>query len=99
MSASYRCSSYRSLRTKEKNWLSEEKEEKMYFCFILFCFCLLFKYKLVFNHLFAFFKLFNNYSSSPKAEWAIDSEALRARGIIVLVKSNKLIKNVENEKK
>ena len=24
----------------------------------------------------------------PKVEWAIDSEALRARGIIVLVKSN-----------
>ena len=24
----------------------------------------------------------------PKAEWAIDSEAKRARGIIVLVKSN-----------
>ena len=30
----------------------------------------------------------NNYSSSPKAEWAIDSEAMRARGIIVLVNSN-----------
>ena len=30
--------------------------------------------------------IFNNYSSSPngpKAEWAIDSEAMRARGIIV----------------
>jgi len=24
----------------------------------------------------------------PKAEWAIESEAMRARGIIVLVKSN-----------
>jgi len=24
----------------------------------------------------------------PKAEWAIDSEAMRARGIIVVVKSN-----------
>ena len=24
----------------------------------------------------------------PKAKWAIDSEAMRARGIIVLVKSN-----------
>ena len=24
----------------------------------------------------------------PKAEWAIDSEVMRARGIIVLVKSN-----------
>ena len=31
----------------------------------------------------------------PKAEWAIDSEAMRARGIIVLVKSNWLVKNVE----
>ena len=36
----------------------------------------------------------NNYSSSlnglmrPKAEWAIDSEAIRARGIIVLVNSS-----------
>ena len=29
----------------------------------------------------------------PKAEWAIDSEAMRARGIIiVLVKSNWLVK-------
>ena len=27
-------------------------------------------------------------SIQPKAEWAIDSEAMRARGIIVLVKSN-----------
>jgi len=24
----------------------------------------------------------------PRAEWAVDSEAMRARGIIVLVKSN-----------
>ena len=43
--------------------------------------------------------IFNNYSSisnglwvnshatRPKAEWAIDSEAMKARGIIVLVKS------------
>ena len=30
----------------------------------------------------------------PKAEWAIDSEAMRARGIIVLVKSNKLVKKI-----
>ena len=30
----------------------------------------------------------------PKAEWAIDSEAMRARGIIVLVKSNWLVKNI-----
>ena len=29
----------------------------------------------------------------PKAEWAIYSEAMRARGIIVLVKSNLLVKN------
>ena len=36
--------------------------------------------------------VFNNYSSSP--EWAIDSEAMRARGIIVLVKSNYLVKKV-----
>ena len=27
-------------------------------------------------------------SMRPKAEWAIDSEAMRARGIIVLVKFN-----------
>ena len=32
----------------------------------------------------------------PKAEWAIDLEAMRARGIIVLVKSNYLVKNIEN---
>ena len=31
----------------------------------------------------------------PKAEWAIDSDAVRARGIIVLVKSNFLLKNIE----
>ena len=35
----------------------------------------------------------------PKAKWAIDSEAIRARGIIVLVKSNTLVKNIENRKK
>ena len=28
------------------------------------------------------------HESRPKAEWAIDSVAMRARGIIVLVKSN-----------
>ena len=28
----------------------------------------------------------------PKAEWAIDSEAMRARGIIVFVKSNQLVR-------
>ena len=37
-------------------------------------------------------RLFNNYSSSPRprprAEWAFDSEAVRVRGIIFLVKSN-----------
>ena len=33
----------------------------------------------------------------PKGEWAIDSEAMRARGIIVLVKSNKLVKNIETK--
>ena len=33
----------------------------------------------------------------PKAEWAIDSEAKRARGIIVLVKSNYLVKNIETK--
>ena len=31
----------------------------------------------------------------PKAEWAIDSEAMRARGMIVLVKSNYFVKNIE----
>ena len=31
-------------------------------------------------------------------EWAIDSETIRARGIIVLVKSNELVKNSENKK-
>ena len=30
----------------------------------------------------------------PKAEWAINSEATRARGIIVLVKSFWLVKNI-----
>ena len=30
----------------------------------------------------------------PKAKWAIDSEAMRARGIIVSVKSNQLVKNI-----
>ena len=37
-------------------------------------------------------------SIAHEAEWAIDSEAMRARGIIVLVKSNKLVKNIENKK-
>ena len=35
-------------------------------------------------------------SMRPKAEWAIDLEAMRARGIIVLVKS-KLVKNIETK--
>ena len=32
-----------------------------------------------------------------KAEWATDSEAMRARGIIVLVKSNWLVINIETK--
>ena len=32
--------------------------------------------------------IFPQYHMGPKAEWAINSEAMRARGIIVLVKSN-----------
>ena len=32
-----------------------------------------------------------------EAEWAINSEAMRARGIIVLVKSNELVKNIETK--
>ena len=35
--------------------------------------------------------------NKPKAEWAIDSEATRAIGMIVLVKSNLLVKNIENK--
>ena len=42
---------------------------------------LLFSLLLLLLHIFIVF-------SPPKAEWAIDSEAMRARGIIVLVKSN-----------
>ena len=34
----------------------------------------------------------------PSASWAIDSEAIRGRGIIVLVKSSQLVKNIENKK-
>ena len=33
-----------------------------------------------------------------KAEWAIDLEAMRARGIIDLVKSNQLVKTIETKK-
>ena len=32
-----------------------------------------------------------------KAEWAIDSEAMRTRGIIVLAKFNYLVKNIEKK--
>ena len=35
----------------------------------------------------------------PKAEWDTDSGAMRARRIIVLVKSNQLVKDNENKKK
>ena len=34
----------------------------------------------------------------PKAEWAIDLEVMWARGIIVFVNSNYLVKNIENKK-
>ena len=34
----------------------------------------------------------SQYPMRPKAEWTIDSEAMRVRGIIVLVKSNWLVK-------
>ena len=33
-------------------------------------------------------------SMRPKVEWAIESEAMRARRIIVLVKSNQLVKKI-----
>ena len=33
----------------------------------------------------------------PMAEWAIDSEDIRARGMIVLVKCNWLVKDVEKK--
>ena len=36
-------------------------------------------------------------SESIAASWAIDSEAMRAKGIIVLVKSNQLVKNIETK--
>ena len=38
------------------------------------------------------------YLMKPKAEWATNSEAMRARGIFVLVKSSYLVKNIENKK-
>ena len=34
----------------------------------------------------------------PKAECVIDSETVRARGIMVLIKSNWVIKNIETNK-
>ena len=34
---------------------------------------------------------------TPKAEWAIHSEAMRAKGIIVLEISNYLVKNIETK--
>ena len=37
------------------------------------------------------------YQLFLELEWAIDSEAMRARGIIVLVKSNQLVKNIETK--
>ena len=36
----------------------------------------------------------NQQPMRPKAEWAIDSKATRARGIIVLVKSNELVTKI-----
>ena len=33
----------------------------------------------------------------PKAEWTIDLKAMRVRGIIVLVKSNWLVENIETK--
>ena len=33
----------------------------------------------------------------PKVEWAIDSEAMRGRGIIVFVNSNKLVKKISRQ--
>ena len=39
----------------------------------------------------------NQQPMRPKAEQAIDSKTMRARGIIVLVKSTQLIKNIETK--
>ena len=46
--------------------------------------------------------LIKNYSSSPNgsksmAEWAIDSDAMRTRGTIFLVKSKWLVRNIEEK--
>ena len=32
-----------------------------------------------------------------EADWAIDSDAMRARGLIVLVKSNQLVKKISRQ--
>ena len=37
------------------------------------------------------------HETEGKIEWAIDSEAMRARKIIVLVKSNQFVKNIETK--
>ena len=37
-------------------------------------------------------------SESIAHEASIDSEAMKAKGIIILVKSNYLVKNIENKK-
>ena len=37
-------------------------------------------------------------SIAHEASWAIDSEVMSTRGIIVLVKSNWLVKNIESKK-
>ena len=53
-------------------------------------------------------RIFNTYSSSPNGLWVnspwgrrpngLLTQAMRARGIIVLVKSNELVKSMENKK-
>ena len=40
-----------------------------------------------------------SYAKYFEPEWAIDSEAMRARGITIVLVKSKLVKNVENEKK
>ena len=37
------------------------------------------------------------HEAEGRREWAIDSEAIRARGIIILVKSNKLVTHIETK--
>ena len=36
-------------------------------------------------------------SESTAAEWAVELQAMSARGIIVLVKSNYMVKNIETK--